>query len=132
MARKPITTAHMEPSIDRSNMISIQKNFDSLYSWVELVNSAFNVTTSGAGFSLPITWQELKITYSEVYFCVRDLNDRQHTIIIPVDMIGKTYASASFNLAGGNMFVTLGSLTDKNGTIRSSVPGSTRLIILAR
>lgn len=132
MARKPITTAHMEPSVDRSNMISIQKNFDSLYSWVELVNSAFNVTTSGTGFSLPISWQELKITYSEVYFCVRDLNDHQHTIIIPVDMIEKTYASTSFNLAGGIMFVTLGGLADKTGTIRSSVNGSTRLIILAR
>jgi hypothetical protein len=135
MARKPITTAHMEHSIDRSNMISIQKNFDSLYSWVELINSAFNVTTPGAGFSLPITWQELKITYSEVYFCVRDLNDRQHTIIIPIDMIGKVDSSAIFNLApsvGASMYITLGGLTRKNGTIKSSVNGSTRLIILAR
>ena len=135
MARKPITIAHMEPSVDRSNMISIQKNFESLYSWTELLDTAFNVTITGTTFTLPISWQEIKITYSEIYFCVRNTNDRQHTIIVPADMISKTNASAMFNLAGGNdasMFVTIGGLTDKIGTIKSSVNGSTRLIILAR
>ena len=131
MARKPITTAHMEPSIDRSNMVAIQKRFTS-EAWDELFNSTFNVSISGTTFNLQLSWQEIKANYAEVYFCVREQNDQQHTIIVPTDMINKTNASAIFNLAGGIMFVTLGGLSDKNGTIRSSVNGSTRLIVLAR
>jgi len=80
-------------------------------------------------------WKEIKDDYAEVYFCVKGLSDRQHTIIVPTDMINKLNASAIFNLASGSdasMFVTLGGLTSKIGTIKSSVNGSTRLIILAR
>ena len=134
MARKPITTAYMTPGIDRSNMIAIQKRFTS-QAWDELVNSGFNVSTSSTPFTLPITWQEVKDNYAEIYFCVRGQSDRQHTIIVPTDMINKEYASSMFNLASGNdasMFVTLGSLSGNNGSITSSVSGSTRLIVLAR
>lgn len=137
MARKPISTAHMEPSIDRSNMVAIQKRFTS-EAWDELLNSAFNLTdpASGTLFNLQLSWQEIKDTYAEVYICVSDpSNHHNHTIIIPTDMIGKDYASAIYYLVSVNnvsMNVTLGGLTDKTGTIRSSVNGSTRLIILAR
>lgn len=145
MAQKPITSAYTPPGSDRANIKSIEKNFNELYDafkWKELLNTAFNVTIAGSTFTLPDTWQDIKNAYAEVYFCVRELNDQQHTIIIPTDMINKTNASAIFNLAGGGsggfdgdnalMFVTLGELTSKTGTIRSSGSESTRLIILAR
>lgn len=134
MARKPITTAHMGPSVDRSNMIAIQKRFTS-DAWDELLNTAFSVTTVGVSFTLELSWQEIKDTYAEVYICVIALDDKSHTIIIPTTMIRKVDSSPIYNLApsvGASMFVTLGGLADKTGTIRSSVNGSTRLIILAR
>jgi hypothetical protein len=144
MSQKPITAAYTPPGPDRANIKSIEKNFNELYDslkWKELLNIAFNVTITGSIFTLPDTWQDIKNAYAEVYFCVRELNDQQHTIIVPTDMINKTNASAIFNLAGGgggwggdnaSMFVLLGGLTDTIGTIKSSVNGSTRLIILAR
>ena len=138
MAQKPITAAYTPPGPDRANIKSIEKNFNELYDslkWKELLNTAFNVTITGSTFTLPDTWQDIKTAYAEVYFCVRGLSDKQHTIIVPTDMINKPNSSAIFNLAGGNdalMNVTLGGLSDKIGTIRSSVNGSTRLIILAR
>jgi len=145
MAQKPVTSAFTPPGPDRANIKSIEKNFNELYDsikWKELLNTTFNVSITGTTFTLVQSWQQIKDTYSEVYFCVRELNDQQHTIIMPTDMINKTNASAIFNLAGGGsggfdgdnalMFVTLGGLTSKTGTIRSSGAGSTRLIILAR
>lgn len=138
MSQKPITAAYTPPGPDRANIKSIEKNFNELYDslkWKELLNTAFNVTIAGSTFTLPDTWQDIKNAYAEVYFCVRGLSDNQHTIILPTDMINKTHASAIFNLAGGNdalMNVTISGLSDKIGTIRSSVNGSTRLIILAR
>ena len=138
MAQKPITSAFTPPGPDRANIKSIEKNFDELYNslkWKELLNTAFSVTITGTTFTLPDTWQEIKDAYAEVYFCVRGLSDHQHTIIVPTDMINKSNASAIFNLAGGNdalMNVTIGGLSDKIGTIKSSVNGSIRLIILAR
>ena len=134
MARKPITTAYMGSGPDKSNMIAIQKRFTS-DAWDELLNTAFSVTTFGISFTLQLSWQEIKDTYAEVYICVRALDDKNHTVIIPTAMIGKVDSSAIYNLTpsvGASMFVTLGGLTDKTGTIRSSVNGSTRLVILAR
>ena len=134
MARKPITTAYMGSGPDKSNMIAIQKRFTS-EAWDELINTAFSVAINGTTFTLQLSWQEIKDTYAEVYICVRALDDKNHTIIIPTTMIGKVDSSAIYNLApsvGASMFVTLGGLTDKTGVIRSSVNGSTRLIILAR
>lgn len=138
MAQKPITAAYTPPGPDRANIKSIEKNFNELYDslkWKELLNTVFNVTITGSTFTLPNTWKEIKDDYAEVYFCVRGLSDRQHTIIVPTDMINKPNASAIFNLADGSdasMNVTIGGLSDKIGTIKSSVNGSTRLIILAR
>ena len=138
MAQTPITSAFIPPGPDKANIKSIEKNFNELYDslkWKELLNTAFNVKITGATFTLPNTWKEIKDDYAEVYFCVKGLSDRQHTIIVPTDMINKQNASAIFNLASGSdasMFVTLGGLTSKIGTIKSSVNGSTRLIILAR
>lgn len=134
MARKLITTAYMSPGIDKSNMIAIQKRFTS-QAWDELVNAGFNVSTSATPFTLPITWQEVKDTYAEIYFSVEAWDDKAHTIIIPTDMIGKQNASTVFNLApsaGSSMFVTVGGLNAKIGSITSNVSGSNRLIVLAR
>lgn len=135
MARKPITTSYMGSGPDKSNMIAIQKRFTS-EAWDELLNTAFNVSINGTTFNLQLSWQEIKDTYAEVYICVRAIDDKNHTIIIPTTMIGKVDSSAIYNLApsvGASMFITLGGLTDKTGTIRSNVnTGSTRLIILAR
>jgi len=138
MAQKPITSSFTPPGPDRANIKSIEKNFNELYDslkWKELLNTAFNVSITGTAFTLDKSWQELKDAYAEIYFCVISLDDKSHTIILPTDMIGKEHATAVFNLAssaGASMFVTLGGLSDKLGTVRSSVNGSTRLIILAR
>jgi hypothetical protein len=138
MAQKPVTSAFTPPGPDRANIKSIEKNFNELYDsikWKELLNTTFNVSITGTTFTLVQSWQQIKDTYSEVYFCVISLDDKSHTIILPTDMINKLNATAVFNLApsvGANMFVTLGGSTTKIGTIRSSVNGSKRLIILAR
>ena len=138
MAQKPVTSAFTPPGPDRANIKSIEKNFNELYDsikWKELLNTMFNVSITGTTFTLVQSWQQIKDTYSEVYFCVISLDDKSHTIILPTDMINKLNATAVFNLApsvGANMFVTLGGSTTKIGTIRSSVNGSKRLIILAR
>ena len=137
MARKPISTAHMEPSIDRSNMVAIQKRFTS-EAWDELLDTAFNLTNSASGtpFNLQLSWQEIKDTYAEVYICVKGTNDLQHTIIIPTDMINKEYSTAKFNLTPSNgvfMWVTLGGLADNSVSINSMITfTSSRLVILAR
>jgi hypothetical protein len=137
MARKPITTAYMGSGPDKSNIIAIQKRFTH-EAWDELLNIAFSATTSGATFTLPITWKEIKDNYAEVYVCVKASNDYNHTIIIPTAMIDKTNASDKFNLATDEekhrMLVTLGGLLDKIGTIKSAnnSNSSSRLIILAR
>ena len=117
---------------------SIEQNFNELYDyrkWKELLNVSFNVTIAGVTFTLPNTWQQIKDTYSEVYFCVISSDNKSHTIILPTDMINKPNTTAIFNLAPGlgvSMFVTLGGSTTNIGTIKSSVKGSKRLIILAR
>jgi len=135
MARKPISTAYMGTGPDKSNMIAIQKRFTS-EAWDELLNIEFNAGTGGVTFTLPISWQEIKDNYAEVYICVKAINENNHTIIIPTDMIDKTNASSKFNLAPSTehrMLVTLGVLTEKTGTIKSSANNSSsRLIILAR
>ena len=138
MAQKPITSAFTPSGPDRANIKSIEQNFNELYDyrkWKELLNVPFNVTISGVTFTLPNTWQQIKDTYSEVYFCVISSDNKSHTIILPTDMINKPNATAIFNLAPGlgvSMFVTLGGSTTNIGTIKSSVKGSKRLIILAR
>ena len=132
MAQKPVTSAFTPPGPDRANIKSIEKNFNELYDsikWKELLNTMFNVSITGTTFTLVQSWQQIKDTYSEVYFCVISLDDKSHTIILPPDLINKLNATAVFNLApsvGANMFVTLGGSTTKIGTIRSSVNGSKR------
>ena len=104
--------------------------------WKELLNTEWGTNVATSTFTLPNTWQQIQNAYAEVYFCVRGLENHQHTIIVPTDMINKPNASSIFYLAGSNnnssMILTIGSLIDKTGTIRSSSHGSTRLIILAR
>jgi len=133
MARQPISTAYMGSGPDKSNIIAIQKRF-TYEAWDELLNIAFSATTGGATFTLPITWQEIKDNYAEIYVCVKASNDYNHTIIIPTAMIDKTNASSKFNLATSpehRMLVTLGGVLEKTGTIKST-NSSSRLIILAR
>ena len=160
MAQKPITSSFTLPGPDRANIKSIEKNFNELYNsfdglnssvgelnsavnglnnslkWKELLNTEWGTNVATSTFTLPNTWQQVQSTYAEVYFCVRGLENHQHTIIVPTDMINKPNASSIFYLAGSNnnfsMILTIGSLIDKTGTIKSSSYGSTRLIILAR
>lgn len=140
MARKPLTSQSIPPGIDRANIISIEKNFTELYSSLEWKIQrdilTFTLTTNAVGtiFTLPITWQALKDTYSEVYVCIRNLG-KNYSITIPDYMLDDSNSEYNMTSSGSDRLVVKpGNLSSKTGSILSSLSANSnaRLIILAR